>query len=176
MVWLCHEKPDPVKLSQEWLDWTGDSFIVDVTPFHDQSDVVSGFLEVFKYALKFSSLPLEDNFEAFQVLQGKRLVDSFGVLRGVEVPDDLADEPLDDLPFVEMLYRYTEGGYSLTGYRELKPESKPSARRSTGGDEETGQLVQRDETDPPTPLQTVKGEPRQRRGGIAPRGGEAASP
>ena len=135
MVWLCHEKPDPVKLSQEWLDWTGDSFIVDVTPFHDQADVVSGFLEVFKYALKFSNLPLEDNFEAFQVLQGKRLVDSFGVLRGVEVPDDLADQLLDDLPFVEMLYRYTDGGYSLASYREVHLSARPSARGSTGRDE-----------------------------------------
>lgn len=114
MVWLCHEEPDQLKLASEWKAWTNDSFIVDVRPFHDQSDVVSGFLEVFKYALKFSELPLEDNWAAFSALAGKRLVDSFGVLRGVEVPDDLTDEPLDDLPFIELFYRWFDrAGYGL---------------------------------------------------------------
>src|SRR3546814_1097214 len=48
-------------LSEQWKKITGDSFIVDVTPFHDQDDVITGFLEVFKYAVKFSDLPLADN-------------------------------------------------------------------------------------------------------------------
>jgi hypothetical protein len=114
MIWLCYEAPDAAKLSREWHDWTGDSFVVDVRPFHDQADLVSGFMEVFKYALKFSELPLGDNWAAFEQLSGKRLVDAFGVLRGVEVPDDLADEVLDDLPFIEMVYRWLgKAGYSL---------------------------------------------------------------
>lgn len=37
------------KLSQEWHQLTGDSFIVDVRPFR-QDDIASGFAEVFKYA------------------------------------------------------------------------------------------------------------------------------
>jgi len=114
MIWLCHEQPDQAKLSEEWKDWTGDSFIVDVRPFHDQEDVVSGFMEVFKYALKFSELPLADNWDAFTTLSGKRLVDAFGLLRGVEVSDELTDEPLDDLPFIELFYQYLDkAGYSL---------------------------------------------------------------
>lgn len=114
MVWLCHEMPDQVKLSEEWKAWTGDSFIVDVRPFHNQQDVVSGFMEVFKYALKFSELPLSDNWHAFETLASKRLVDSFGLLRGVEVPEDLADEPLDDLPYIDLIYQWFErSGYSL---------------------------------------------------------------
>jgi hypothetical protein len=114
MIWLCHEQPDQVKLSQEWKHWTGDSFIVDVRPFHDQQDVVTGFVEVFKYALKFSELPLADNWHAFEVIGGKRLVDAFGVLRGVEVPEELTDEPLDDLPFIELFYQWLDrAGYSL---------------------------------------------------------------
>lgn len=124
MVWLCHEKPDAFKLSREWEEITGDSFIVDVTPFHNQADLTSGFVEVFKYALKFSSLPLADNWEAFQTLSGKRLVDSFGLLRGVEVEEDLSDGILDDLPFVEMLYRFTKEGYSLHKYGEGTPTSR----------------------------------------------------
>ena len=114
MVWLCHEEPDQAKLSQEWKEWTGDSFIVDVRPFHDQQDVVSGFIEVFKYALKFSELSFEDNWEAFKQLSGKRLVDSFGLLRGVQVSDDLTDEPLEDLPYIELFYQwFNRSGYSL---------------------------------------------------------------
>lgn len=115
MVWLCHEVPDAVKLSSEWQGWTGDSYIVDVRPFHHQDDVVSGFLEVFKYALKFSELPLEDNWLAFKYLSGKRLVDSFGVLRGVEVSDDLSEEPvLEDLPYLQLFYKwFARRGYSL---------------------------------------------------------------
>ena len=113
MIWLCYDAPDAAKLAEEWKSWTGDSFVVDVRPFTDQDDLVGGFLEVFKYALKFSELPLDDNWQAYVKLKGKRLVDSFGCLRGVEVPEDLNDECLDDMPYVEMLYRYTRAGYSL---------------------------------------------------------------
>lgn len=113
-VWLCETPPDPYKLSAEWHAITGDSFIVDVTPFHDQDDVVSGFLEVFKYAVKFSSLPLADNWIGFQVLSGRRMVASFGEFYGLQVPEALTDELLDELPYVELLYRYVHGvGYSL---------------------------------------------------------------
>jgi hypothetical protein len=115
MVWLCHEEPNQAKLAEEWRDWTGDSFIVDVRPFHDQNSLVSGFMEVFKYALKFSELPLDDNWNAYEKLSGKRLVDSFGVLRGVEVPESLADELLDDLPYLDLFYQHmgAKAGYSL---------------------------------------------------------------
>lgn len=123
MIWLCYEKPDAAKLAEEWQYWTGDSFIVDVRPFENQTDLVSGFLELFKYALKFSELPLNDNWEAYKRLKGKRLIDSFGCLRGVEVPDDMTDEDLDDLPFVEMLYRYTKAGYSLVKVDGLNVET-----------------------------------------------------
>lgn len=114
MVWLCHEAPDAEKLSREWFGWTGDSFIVDVRPFH-QADIASGFAEVFKYALKFSELPLQDNWDAFETLSNKRLVDSFGCLRGVEVSEDFTDDAIgDDLPYMELFYRFfaRAGGYS----------------------------------------------------------------
>lgn len=128
-VWLCNEAPDAVQLSAEWKAITGDSFIVDVTPFYDQEDVISGFLEVFKYAVKFSDLPLEDNWEGFQTLAGKRLIASFGLFRGVEVPEGLADESLDDLPYVEMLYKFIFGaGYSLTQKNDLPQPAKPIKR------------------------------------------------
>jgi hypothetical protein len=117
MVWLCYEQPDAAKLSQEWKHWTGDSFIVDVRPFHNQKDVIRGFLEVFKYALKFSDMSLPDNWEAAHALQSRRLVDNFGLFRGVKVPESMTDEGLDDLPYIELIYEFTRAGYSLR-YRD----------------------------------------------------------
>lgn len=113
-VWLCYEAPDAAKLAQEWHGWTGDSYIVDVRPFHDQQDVASGFAEVFKYALKFAELPLADNWQAFHELSNRRLVDSFGLLRGVEVPEELTDEPLEGLPYIDYLFRWFSSGYGLS--------------------------------------------------------------
>lgn len=119
-VWLCEVEPDPVQLSREWHQITGDSFIVDVTPFHDQDDVVGGFLEVFKYALKFSDMPLDQNWEGFQLLQGRRLVTSFGVLRGVNVPEELTDDQLDDEPFVDLFFKFSRGaGYNLASSSDI---------------------------------------------------------
>jgi len=112
MVALAEQMPDAVQLAGEWRNITGDSFIVDVRPI-DQADPASGFLEVFKYALKFSDMEPAETFAAFKVLRGKRLVASAGLFRGIEIPEQLLDEPLDDLPFVEFFYRYFEGGYSL---------------------------------------------------------------
>ncbi|WP_062794411.1 protein rep [Cupriavidus metallidurans] len=132
-VWLCHEAPDAQQLSAEWRDITGDSFIVDVTPFHDQQDVVTGFLEVFKYALKFSDLPLPDAWHGYQVLAGRRLIASFGAFRGIEVPEEMTDEGLDDLPYIEMLYRYVhEVGYSVVREGERPTYDAPKKPRKTG--------------------------------------------
>ena len=111
MVWMCHEAPSGEALAAEWHAITGDSHVVDVRPI---SDPVTGFLEVCKYAVKFSDLALPDLLEAFDRLSGQRLIDSHGCFRGVVVPDTLTDDPLDGLPFVELLYRYLgAAGYSF---------------------------------------------------------------
>lgn len=120
-VWLCRDTPDQDALSAQWKRITGDSHVVDVRPFHDQEDVIGGFLEVFKYAVKFSDLPLEDNWHGFQKLAGKRLIASFGLFRGVEVPEELTDEKLDDLPYMDMLYRFIQG----VGYSYVKGDQLP---------------------------------------------------
>ena len=113
-IWLCESSPDASKLALEWHLITGDSFIVDVTPFSEEKDVSGGFLEVFKYALKFSTMELEDNWEAFTVLQKRRLVSSFGIFRGVEIPEQLTDEiSYDDLPYIELIFRFLNGSYKL---------------------------------------------------------------
>ena len=129
-VWLCKDVPDQTALSAQWKKITGDSFIVDVRPFHDDADVLGGFLEVFKYAVKFSDLPLEDNWTGFETLSGKRLIASFGLFRGIDFPENLDDESLDDLPYIEALYKFIYGaGYSYVQKTDL-PSS--NVKRSKG--------------------------------------------
>lgn len=115
-VWLCEVPPDPAALSAEWHQITGDSYIVDVRPI-DTSDPLNGFLEVFKYAVKFSDQPEADTWHCFETLKGKRLVASFGEFYGIPEPDDLIDDPLEGEPYVDYFYRYLPGfGYQLSGH------------------------------------------------------------
>jgi hypothetical protein len=126
-VWLCYDTPDQEQLRKEWQAITGDSYIVDVTEFHNQADIVGGFLEVFKYALKFSDMPLDQNWHGYEVLHGRRLVSSFGLFRGVEIPESLTDEPLENLPYVELFYRYMTGGkYVIENKQVVKNPSVSS--------------------------------------------------
>lgn len=111
MIALAETAPDARALSKEWHNITGDSFIVDVRPI-DENDPVSGFVEVFKYAVKFSDQDVADTVHGWEVLRGKRLLASAGCFRGVKVPDEL-DEALE-LPYVTLFYRYLHGrGYGL---------------------------------------------------------------
>lgn len=113
MIVLAASEPCQEALSAEWHRITGDSFIVDCRPI--TGDPSEGFMEVFKYAVKFSDLSLEDNWQAAQVLKGKRLLNSFGLFRGVEIPESLLDEPLDGLPYWDRFYRFLQGEYVFTG-------------------------------------------------------------
>lgn len=117
-VWWCETAPDQVQLSSEWRELTGDSFIVDVRPLYStdgEDTVISGFIEVFKYALKFSDMEHADIWHAHQKLSGRRLVSSFGFLRGVHVPDDLNDDDLAlEEPYILMLFKYLIKGEAYT--------------------------------------------------------------
>jgi plasmid rolling circle replication initiator protein Rep len=116
MIALAEHQPDAFELAKEWQNITGDSYIVDVRPI-DQDDPASGFIEVFKYAVKFSDQPPSDTVHAFLALRGKRLLASSGCFRGVPEPADLLDdaEALEGLPFVTLFYRYLASGYALQG-------------------------------------------------------------
>lgn len=132
---LAADPPNMADLRSEWEQITGDSFMCDVRPI---GDPVSGFCEVFKYAVKFSDLSPADNWHAFRLLAGRRLLTSFGCFRGVVVPDDLGDElaDLDALPFVEIFYRYSFGaraytvhglsGVLVSGPEGPRPQAVPS--------------------------------------------------
>ena len=116
MIALAESQPDQTALASEWHNITGDSYIVDVRPI-DPHNPASGFVEVFKYAVKFSDQAPADTVAAFLALRGKRLLASSGCFRGVPEPDSLMDdaEALEGLPFVTMFYRYLRaaGLYSL---------------------------------------------------------------
>lgn len=144
------------KLRAEWEAITGDSFMVDVRPFHDQDDVLNGFLEVFKYAVKFADLSLDDAWHGYQTLSGRRLIASFGAFRGVDVPEDLTDEGLDDLPYVELLYRFVRGaGYSFS-------EDGPAHERSMPPDP----VRRASKRVLPSPRRDALPDPKNRTGGL----------
>lgn len=108
---------DQKALSEEWQRITGDSSVVDIRKIKKdtQGEVTDALAEVFKYAVKFAELPLDLNLEAYDVLNGKRLVGGFGSLHGLKLPDKLTDELLDDLPYLEMFYKFLphKGAFEL---------------------------------------------------------------
>ena len=137
MIALAEVEPSAERLSREWHEITGDSFIVDVRPI-SQDDPVSGFIEVFKYAVKFSDQEPADTVHAWATLRGKRLLGSAGCFRGVEIPEDLTDDASDvaGLPFMDMLYRYTRAGYSLelvTPGQEAPSEARKAPKKGREG-------------------------------------------
>lgn len=115
MIALSENQPDQEQLAAEWHNITGDSFIVDVRPIN-QDDPSEGFMEVFKYAVKFSDQPPADTLQAWLALKGKRLLGSAGCFRGVPEPEDYMDDEtaLADLPFATLFYRFMQGRYALT--------------------------------------------------------------
>jgi hypothetical protein len=136
------------QLVQEWQEITGDSFIIDVRkiesdrmPEHGESiegTRLKALIEVFKYSLKMNRINSDhaadhsDNIriqvEAYRILKGRRLIGSFGQLRGVKVPDDLNDQPLAaaELPYVDLIYEYSgvNFGYQMTNHTEAFIEKK----------------------------------------------------
>lgn len=115
-VWLCErgKGPDQAALSREWLEITGDSHIVEAHALY--GDPRDAFCEVFKYAVKFQDLPLADNWHAYEVLKRRRMIASSGLLWGVDVPDELTDELIEEPEWVDLLYRFVRGdGYAFRG-------------------------------------------------------------
>lgn len=104
-------KIDIALLKQEWLGLTTDSSVINIKYANDNA-----YLEVFAYALKFSEMDHLDRWDAFNLLKGERLISSFGELRGVELPDNELDDPLENEPFFDTLYRWcVDRGYESHG-------------------------------------------------------------
>ena len=132
MILLVDDWIDKDKLSDEWKAITGDSFIVDVRRVkpskaevdtmdakEQKEDYSDGFMEVFKYAMKFTELTHYQIWIAHETLSptGRltRLQGSIGLFRGVQVPDTMTDDVItDDAPFMLILYKFLKGaGYSV---------------------------------------------------------------
>lgn len=142
MVALLSDWIDQKALSAEWQEITGDSFIVDVRRIRPgETGLAAGMLEVFKYALKFQDLEVSDTWHAYETLKSRRLVGSFGNLRGFTPPESLLDDPLEGLPYLELVYLFRRGAYDLNSCQKYesdpdpsrdKPEAAAAAQRWTG--------------------------------------------
>lgn len=84
---------DKHQLSEEWHRFTGDSMITDIRKCHGDSR--AALHEVIKYACKFSDLTDEMLWEFHQGVNGTRMFDPAGILRGVKEgeldQDDIGD-------------------------------------------------------------------------------------
>ena len=112
LIALCDDIPAHKPLCDEWEAITGDSFITDIRPFEDINNPEMTFMEVFKYVLKFSTMPLDVNYHASQVLAGRHLLISFGDFRGIKVPEELADESLD-MEHVDYYFQWLNEQYQI---------------------------------------------------------------
>ena len=71
-------------------------------------------------------LSTENTWQAFLTLKGKRLTGSFGSMHGVKIPEKATpdDMPKEELPYLEMLYRFvfgTKSHYNLEITKDVKP-------------------------------------------------------
>ena len=92
--------------------------------------------------MKFGEMAVEDQVHAYEVLKGRRLVRSFGSLRGVVIPEDNHDsieEALELQPYVDLVYHYSQkAGYFLTDVTDtgdqltapMKPKETEGNRRA----------------------------------------------
>lgn len=120
MVVLHRDWISVQRLKEEWKAITRDSYVLHIRPLEHPEDPAQDFVEVFKYAIKFAGLEPVHTLEAHWVLSGRRLLYSAGLFWGVKVPEELADEQLNDLPFVRLFYRYLVGvGYQFEQGKEL---------------------------------------------------------
>ena len=119
LIALVNGRIHQLSLVEEWRDITGDSYIVDARPFTTPDEPLKAFQEVFKYALKFSSMPIEVNHQAAELLRRKRLFVPFGDFWGTKVPEKLTDDPLEQ-DYVEYLYEWIDREYLLQGVRHVE--------------------------------------------------------
>lgn len=145
--WYNWQRPTKLwkGLCADWQAITLDSKIIDVrkidnpgseipepeTPYQDLADssLLKALVETFKYALKMNDLDVEQQVHVYETLKGRRLIGSFGSLRGIRISKNLNDAPLDDseLPFIDLLYQYSgvTFGYQVIMRGELDIESAP---------------------------------------------------
>lgn len=142
---VLEEWIDQSALSQTWNDITGDSMVVDIRRVRKHKELGYGksIAEVCKYALKFGDLSVQKTWEAYMVLKGDRKVGlrlsgSFGLLRGIKMDDEATtdDDLQDDLPYLEMLYKFVfakKSYYDLAAVKQVEPQTSGSVAGAGGG-------------------------------------------
>ena len=173
MIALLDDYIDQGKLSREWKAITKDSKIVDIRKITSKTsnnlDISDALLEVFKYAVKFHDLDLELTWEAYRTLKGKRLLGSFGTLYGtISEPENLLDDLLDDLPYVEMFYRYSKFSSSYELQTALKKEPTSEAE-NIFKEKEVSQKIKLNLVRPENPLPKEVLIPKPQIRGIKPK-------
>jgi hypothetical protein len=125
---------DKEKLSQEILDISGDSYIIDVRDLNLHGDSAKDFSEVFKYSIAFGDLTHEQLLYAYKIMKGKHLISSQGLFRGIPEPDKLTDDPIKDAPYVDFFYKFYESkGYNLEHYhlKDKNPAKRAERQAET---------------------------------------------
>jgi plasmid rolling circle replication initiator protein Rep len=120
-------------LVQDWKEITGDSKIIDVRLIDDEEGKMSALVETFKYALKFSEMPVAIQLNCYKTLKTRRMIGSMGELYGVSVPENLSDELLPgEEKYIDLVYQYSGiAGYQLTSHGETSLQVSTLRQRFT---------------------------------------------
>ena len=104
LLLLSEDRIFESEIKSEWKSITKDSKIAycEVKPDDDKTV----FVEIFKYALKFSEMDFDDNFTAWETLRGCRLMGTFGEFRGLDFEKEDTRITLKDEPYIELFYKY----------------------------------------------------------------------
>ena len=108
------------EIKAEWKSITKDSKIAYCQVKDDDDKTV--FVEIFKYALKFSDMEFDDNFTAWDTLKGRRLMGTFGDFRGLDIEKEDTEIALKDEPYIELFYKYQSESQKYKLHRKNKIE------------------------------------------------------
>lgn len=149
----------PREFQEGWSDLVGYWAQLDLRPLNSslrlqldpdsqetEQAVAKDLMEVFKYALKFNAMTFEDRREAFEKLQGKRMVSAFGAFYGVKLEDDYLDdlEGLDMEPYIRLVYA------AIAGPVERSYQLRKSERVCPGEDGDETILIGTDANELPS--------------------------
>lgn len=108
------------EIKAEWKSITKDSKIAYCQVKDDDDKTV--FVEIFKYALKFSEMEFDDNFTAWETLRGRRLMGTFGDFRGLDIEKEDTEIALKDEPYLELFYKYQAESQKYKLHRKAQIE------------------------------------------------------
>lgn len=124
---LLNDYIDQEKLSSEWFDITGDSFVVGISEC--KKGILKGLIEVLKYTTKFSEMKPAEIVEISNMAKNRTLCSPVGILRGVKVQPIDEDTQLDGA-YIDYIahFMYRKNGYKL----KLKAEVHETTNQIIG--------------------------------------------